>query len=47
MIGEELDLVERDENIAFEIGLLDDEGLKEDHLDVFIFDHDWVQNEQD
>lgn len=46
-IGEELDLVERDEQITFEIGL-DDEGLeKEDHLDVFKFDPDWVQNEQD
>jgi len=47
MIGEELDLVERDEQITFEIGL-DDEGLeKEDHLDVFKFDPDWVQNEMD
>ena len=47
MMGEELDLVERDEQITFEIGL-DDEGLeKEDHLDVFKFDPDWVQNEQD
>lgn len=46
-LNEDLDLVEREEQITFEIGL-DDEGLqKEDHLDVFKYDPDWVQNEND
>jgi len=46
-LSEDLDLVEREEQITFEIGL-DDEGLqKEDHLDVFKYDPDWVQHEND
>ena len=44
---EELDLVERDEQIMFEIGL-DDEGLnKEDGLDVFAYDENYTENEND
>ncbi len=46
-LQEELDLVEREEQITFELGL-DDEGLKkEDGLDVFRYDPDWGANEQD
>jgi len=42
---EELDLVEREEQIMFEIGL-DDQGLKrEEALDVFQFDDKWEENE--
>lgn len=46
-LQEELDLVERDEQITFELGL-DDEGLeKEETLDIFKYDSDWGANEQD
>jgi pre-mRNA-splicing factor CWC22 len=46
-LQEELDLVEREEQITFELGL-DDEGLqKEESLDVFKYDPDWGENEQD
>lgn len=46
-LQEELDLVEREEQITFEMGLDDEDLQKEDHLDVFKFDEDWVQNEND
>ena len=44
---DELDLVEREEQIVFEIGL-DDEGLqKEGELDIFKLDENYVENEHD
>ena len=46
-LQEELDLVEREEQITFEMGLDDEDLQKEDHLDVFKFDEDWIQNEND
>ena len=46
-LHEELDLVEREEQITFELGL-DDEGLeKEEGLDMFKYDADWYANEHD
>ena len=46
-LEEDLDLVESEEQITFELGL-DDEGLeKEEHLDVFRFDPNWSENEND
>ncbi len=46
-LDEELDLVEKEEQITFEI-YLDDEGLeKDDKLDIFHFDPNWVENEND
>jgi pre-mRNA-splicing factor CWC22 len=46
-IEEELDLVEREDQITFEIGL-DDEGLKkEEGLDVFRFDEEYDEKEKE
>ncbi len=46
-LEEELDLVEKEEQITFEI-YLDDEGLeKDDKLDIFHYDPNWVENEKD
>lgn len=46
-IDEELDLVEREDQITFEIGL-DDEGLKkEEGLDVFHFDEEYDEKEKE
>lgn len=47
VLVEDLDLVEREEQILFEISL-DDEGLKkEEDLDVFKFDNHFVEHEND
>ena len=44
-VVEDLDLVERDDQIMHEVGL-DDEGLEEERgLDVFNFDDEWNENE--
>ncbi|KAL3787177.1 hypothetical protein HJC23_010187 [Cyclotella cryptica] len=46
-VEEDLDLVEAEDQITFEIGL-DDEGLKkEEGLDVFRFDEDYDENEKE
>lgn len=45
-VVEELDLVERDDQITFEIGLDDDDLDKEEGLDVFRFDEDYEENEK-
>ena len=46
-IEEELDLVEREDQITFEIGL-DDDGLKkEESLDVFKFDEEYSEKEEE
>ena len=46
-VEEELDLVETEDQITFEIGL-DDEGLKkEEGLDVFRFDEEYDENEKE
>eukprot|EP00956_Cyclotella_meneghiniana_P012948 scaffold18520_cov62-Cyclotella_meneghiniana.AAC.2 len=46
-VEEELDLVEREDQITFEIGL-DDEGLKkEERLDTFSYDEEYDDNEKE
>jgi pre-mRNA-splicing factor CWC22 len=45
-IPEELDLVESDDQITFEISLEDEDIQKEEHLDVFSPDPDYSKNEQ-
>jgi pre-mRNA-splicing factor CWC22 len=46
-IPKELDLVEREDQITFEIGLVEDEELdREEMLDVFRFDKNFHENEQ-
>jgi pre-mRNA-splicing factor CWC22 len=44
-ISKELDLVERDDQITFELSLDDDDLTKEDNLDVFRVDDDYQENE--
>jgi pre-mRNA-splicing factor CWC22 len=45
-IPEELDLVERDDQITFELGLDDDDIKKEDYLDVFRVDDEYDEHEK-
>ena len=44
---DELDLVERDEQIMFELSLDDDDLKKEEELDVFKVDDNFIENEND
>jgi pre-mRNA-splicing factor CWC22 len=46
-IEEELDLVERDDQITFEITLDDEDIKKEEHLDVFSVDAEYDETERD
>jgi len=45
-IPETLDLVERDDQITFELSLDDEDISKDDHLDVFRLDDDYEENEK-
>ena len=44
-IPDELDLVERDDQITFELGLDDEDIKKDDYLDVYRFDPDYAENQ--
>lgn len=46
-ISEELDLVERDDQITFDTSLDDDDIQKEERLDVFSFDPDFEEHEEE
>ena len=46
-ISEELDLVERDDQITFDTSLDDDDIQKEEGLDVFSFDPDFAEHEEE
>ena len=46
-ISEELDLVERDDQITFDTSLDDDDIQKEDKLDVFSFDPEFKEHEEE
>jgi len=46
-IADELDLVERDDQVTFEITLDDEDIQNEDELDFFSFDSDYFKNEEE